>query len=301
MGIQVDAFAVEEMIIEHLKPSRTVAQSDLQTLSGQILPDGGIDSAVSSELIDDIIRVHGVPTTRQYVNDETILQALIENSISADLPLILTGNNKQIVVDGYRDANGFEVHILDPEVNGSAWSSLNGLFLSVPSITIREVIAIPASISIDTNSHGILIYDVASDSLAGTPPPDTLSKEAIKSTAPYVSSSDTVYLLDFGNDCGDLGLYTSILSPAQYGGLALVEEVLRSWETKSFDSLANFPLLPIDNNGYLDISQVEHDIQELSLLYRSWPHITNLSSRSMITPKEAMGIETEYAHFLVIS
>jgi hypothetical protein len=297
VGVSVDSFAVNEMMIEHLKP-RSVSQTALRDLAANILPGGDKDPQVASELIDDFLRMYGLPASRQNVNSSVILQSWIKTSIDANLPVALIGTSHQVVVDGYNDNSGFSVHVLDPASSQGSWSNINGVSLSNPSFVILEIVTIYSSVTIKTADYGTMTYSTVSNTLSGgTPPASSILKEAIKSSAPYVTASDTLYLINYGTGANNIGLFAAILNPSQWGGKALIEAVLRSWEQDSFNELANFPILPLDDSGYLDVANVAEDIESLSLAYRLYPHLSTFSSNSKIYQEEIDALTSEHNHF----
>src|SRR5690606_11267623 len=125
-----------------------------------------------------LLRVFGVPVSRQLVSSN--LQDQIVNSINSSLPVVLIGLSRQVVVDGYDDSIGFQVHVLDPATGTAFWSAVNGFMVSNPSFLIKEVITLVPHVTINTFDFGTLIYSANSDSfVSGSPPSDLVLRESL--------------------------------------------------------------------------------------------------------------------------
>ena len=296
-GIDIDAFAVEAMIIEYLKP-REISQYDLFGTTENVLPDGGTDSAKSATLIDDILRIYGLPASRQSVTNSVSLQFTIMNAINAGLPLALIGDSRQVVVDGYDNDSGFSVHVLNPETGQAAWSSISGIELISPSFTIREIVTLYSSVTINTGDYGTLTYLTVENSLTGgNPPSNPVLREAIKSSAPYVTSSETVYIVNHGTGASNIGLYLVLLNPEQTGDPKFLEDVFSLWWIYGSSDYTTFPVLPLDNSGYVDVSNLKNDIRNLALINMLLPSEASGQSYAKLDLETINDVIDDHAHY----
>ena len=273
-GISVDAYAIEEMMIENLT-TRSVTQYNLEDVVYTLIEDGNADVFASTALIDDIIRAYGIPVNRDFVTSSFVLQNTIIESIDNNLPVVLISYGHQVIVDGYRDISGFEIHVLNPDPGDTEekWRVLSGINLTNPSMAVQEIITVPDSINIKTEAYGTIDYDILSRNFSGgSPPSSEMLREAIRSAIPYVNIDEMVSILDFGDASDELGVYALIIpEDSEYSGDRMTLFASASyWLTEEqLSQLTSYSILPIDSNGYLDHSNLNRRIRNLNLLYRA--------------------------------